>query len=129
LTSPTNTSILSFSLENLNFKFVTLTRAASQPVAYVFNSFTVFAPSKYVVELLPDVSHLQAAPTGTVNAMASEVWHTFDAGSNCKLECAVRSVAEWLLDLAPLCHAANNPQQSIFWTTLYHKDHKTNFAG
>ena len=33
LTSPTNTSILSLSLENPNFKFVTLTRAASQPVA------------------------------------------------------------------------------------------------
>ena len=33
LTSATNTSILSLSLENLNFKFVTLTRAASQPVA------------------------------------------------------------------------------------------------
>ena len=33
LTSPTNTSILPLSFENLNFKFVTLTTAASQPVA------------------------------------------------------------------------------------------------
>ena len=33
LTTPANTSILSLSLKNQNFKFVTLTRAPSQPVA------------------------------------------------------------------------------------------------
>jgi len=33
LTTPTNTSILSLSLKNQNLKFVTLTRAPSQPVA------------------------------------------------------------------------------------------------
>ena len=33
LTSPANTSMLSLSLKNHNFKFVALTRAASQPVA------------------------------------------------------------------------------------------------
>ena len=33
LTSPTDTSILSLGLKNHNFKFITLTRAASQPVA------------------------------------------------------------------------------------------------
>ena len=37
-TSPTNTSFLSLNLENFNFKFVTLTRAASQPVALFFPS-------------------------------------------------------------------------------------------
>jgi len=36
LTSPTNTSISSLGLENLNFKFVTLTRAASQLVALFY---------------------------------------------------------------------------------------------
>jgi len=36
LTSPANTSTLSLSLKNHNFKFVTLTRAASQPVALFF---------------------------------------------------------------------------------------------
>ena len=38
-TSPTNTSFLPLSLENLNFKFVTVTRAASQPVASGFSKF------------------------------------------------------------------------------------------
>jgi hypothetical protein len=33
LANPTNTSIVSLSLKNHNFKLVTLTRAASQPVA------------------------------------------------------------------------------------------------
>ena len=33
LTTPANTSILSLTLKNQNFKFVTLTRAPSQPVA------------------------------------------------------------------------------------------------
>ena len=36
LTTPANTSILSLSLKNQNFKFVTLTRAPSQPVALFF---------------------------------------------------------------------------------------------
>ena len=36
LTSPTNTRILSLSLKNRNFKFITTTRAASQPVALFF---------------------------------------------------------------------------------------------
>ena len=35
LTNPTNTSILSVRLEYFNFKFVTLTKAASQPVAFL----------------------------------------------------------------------------------------------
>ena len=41
LTSPKNTSMLSLSLspEHLNFKFVTLTRAASQPVALLLICF------------------------------------------------------------------------------------------
>ena len=37
LTTPANTSILSLSLKNQNFKFVTLTRAPSQPVALFSN--------------------------------------------------------------------------------------------
>ena len=41
LTSPTNTSIFSLSLKNHNFKFVTLTRAASQPVALFYELFIV----------------------------------------------------------------------------------------
>ena len=42
LTTPANTSILSLSLKNQNFKFVTLTRAPSQPVAlfYAFDPCT-----------------------------------------------------------------------------------------
>ena len=36
LTTPANTSILSLSLKNQNFKFVTLTRVPSQPVALCF---------------------------------------------------------------------------------------------
>ena len=36
LTTPANTSILSLSLKKQNFKFVTLTRAPSQPVAFFF---------------------------------------------------------------------------------------------
>ena len=36
LTTPANTSIFSLSLKNDNFKFVTLTRAPSQPVALFF---------------------------------------------------------------------------------------------
>ena len=39
LTTPANTSILSLSLKNQNFKFVTLTRAPSQPVALFFQIF------------------------------------------------------------------------------------------
>ena len=39
-TSPTHGSIVSLSLENLDFKFVTLTRAATQPVAL----FMAFGP-------------------------------------------------------------------------------------
>ena len=41
LTSPTNTSIFSRSLKNHNFKFGTLTRAASQPVALFYELFIV----------------------------------------------------------------------------------------
>ena len=36
LTTPANTSIFSLTLKNDNFKFVTLTRAPSQPVALFF---------------------------------------------------------------------------------------------
>ena len=36
LTTPANTSILSLSIKNQNFKYVTLTRAPSQPVALLF---------------------------------------------------------------------------------------------
>ena len=37
LTTPANTSILSLSIKNQNFKYVTLTRAPSQPVALLFD--------------------------------------------------------------------------------------------
>ena len=44
LTPPANTSILSLSLKNQNFKFVTLTRAPSQPVAMFLGSPASLGP-------------------------------------------------------------------------------------
>ena len=52
LTTPANTSILSLSLKNQNFKFVTLTRAPSQPVALCFSSVTFSLPNIAILNVV-----------------------------------------------------------------------------
>ena len=47
LTTPANTSILSLTLKNQNFKFVTLTRAPSQPAALFFGISLGFQRDAY----------------------------------------------------------------------------------
>ena len=49
LTTPSNTSILSLSLKNQKFKFVALTRAPSQPVAFIFHQSTSFSAQDTMV--------------------------------------------------------------------------------